>query len=169
MTFLLELLGSSTISVLFGGILGYFTKREERANMAMKFKHDIDLIKSRTDASLAIAKMNVEESKILASLEVDKEEAVAFSNSVSSTSDIAETLKSCVRPIILALLMWQTWKIHSTVEELTGGLTNMDSTEVMNLYRILILTITGLTSTAVGWYFSQRSSKQFDKLVDKWY
>lgn len=42
----------------------------------------------------------------------------------------------------------------------------MPVADVVDLYRIMILSITGLTSVAVGWYFAQRTSKQFDKLLD---
>jgi len=52
------------------------------------------------------------------------------------------------------------------LEKISGGLSRMPVADVVDLYRIMILSITGLTSVAVGWYFAQRTSKQFDKLLD---
>jgi hypothetical protein len=64
--------------------------------------------------------------------------------------------------------MWQTYQVHNSLEALTGGVGGLSSDDVMALYKVVVLMITGLTCTAVSWYFAARSSKQFDKLLDKW-
>ena len=166
---LMGVLGSSGFGAITGGLFGWLGKREERENMQMKFNYEIDMVKAKTDASIEIAKMGMEESKVAGMLAVDKMDAEAFTRSQTTTSKISELIKSMIRPIILGLLMYQTYMILTSLEELTGGLQGFSSEEVLGLYRIVVLSVTGLTATAVGWYFAARSSKQFDKLLDKWH
>ncbi len=169
MNILLDILGSAGFGSILGGVFGWLTKKEERANLKAQLDHELAMLKARTDATLAIAQASVEEAKIAGQLVVEKLEAQAFVASQKTGGKLAEALKAIVRPIILGLLMYQTYLILQALEELTGGLTNMNSSEAMDLYRIVILSITSLTSTAVGWYFAARTSKQFDKLLERSY
>lgn len=165
----MDVLGSAGFGAITGGLFGWLGKREERENMKMKFDHDINLLKAQAQVAVATAKMGIEQAKVAGSLAIEKVEAQAFSNSQKVTSKFADIMKACIRPIILGLLMYQTYKFSDSLETLTGGLQGLDSTEVMGLYRLLVLSVTGLTSTAVGWYFASRSSKQFDRLVELWH
>jgi len=165
---ILDILGSAGFGAITGGIFGWLTKREERANLQMKLDHEVNKIKAQTVATIQIAKMSIEQAKVAGELLVDKIDAEAFAEGQNSTSIWAANVKSMIRPIILGLLMWQSYEIISTLEELTNGLESLSQTEIVGLYRIVVLSVTGLTATGVGWYFSTRSSKQFDKLVDKW-
>lgn len=165
---LLDILGSAGFGSLLGGIFGYLSKREERETMQMKFNHEVNILEAKTKATIEVAKMNVEEVKVAGMLLVDKLEAEAFVVSQKVTSKFSEALKSLIRPLILGVLMYQTYLILNSLEELTGGLESLPTEDVVNLYKIVVLSVTGLTATAVGWYFAARSSKQFDKLVDKW-
>lgn len=164
---LFEILGSAGFGSLMGGIFGWLGKREERENMQMKLNHDIAMIQAKTNAMIETAKMGIKEAKIAGDLLVEKVEAEAFTVSQKS-SGWSEAIKSTIRPIILGLLMFQTYKILESLEMLTGGLESLPQSEVMSLYRIVALSVIGLTATAVGWYFAARSSKQFDKLLEKW-
>lgn len=168
MTWFLDILGSAGFGSVVGGIFGYLSKREERENMKMKLDHELNMIQARTDATIEVARMGIEEAKVAGSLLVEKIEAKAFEASQKSTNKFSDGLKSLIRPIILGILMYQTYMILDSLETLTGGLTAFKPEEVLGLYRIVVLSVTGLTATAVGWYFAARSSKQFDKLLDKW-
>ncbi len=165
---ILDILGSAGFGTLLGGVFGWLGKKEENAIFEKKMQHEVDMIKARTSASVEIAKMGIEEAKNAGMLAVEKVEASAFEKSQQSTSKWADLIKSLIRPIILALLMYQTYMIIQSLEAITGGLKMFDKDEVLGLYRIIVLSVTGLTATAVGWYFAARSSKQFDKLLDKW-
>ena len=164
---LLDILGSAGFGSIVGGIFGWLSKREERANMQMKFDYEINMVKAKTQAAIETAKLTIKQAETAGKLAVEKVEAQAFASS-QKTNSFGEAVKSLIRPVILGLLMWQTYKILSALESLTGGLESMPEDEILALYRIVILSITGLTSTAVGWYFAQRTSKQFDRLIDKW-
>lgn len=166
---LLDVLGSAGLGTIVGGVFGWLGKREERANMKMKFDHDVNMLNAKTDAAIEIAKIGIEEAKNAGRLLVEKIEASAFETSQKSTGKFSDTVKSMIRPIILGLLMYQTYMIIQSLETLTGGLTAFKPEEILGLYRIVVLSVTGLTATAVGWYFAARSSKQFDKLLEKWH
>lgn len=165
---ILEVLGSSAIGSLLGGVFGWLSKREERASMALKMEHDLSMIQAKTTANIQIAKMGIEEAKVAGTLMVDKLEATAFVESQKSTSKVADIIKSVIRPIILGLLMYQSYLIINSLESITSGLTSLPEQDIIDLYKIVILSVTGLTATAVGWYFAARSSKQFDKLLAVW-
>lgn len=166
---LMDVLSSAGFGAITGGLFGWLGKREERENMKMKFNHDLNMLQAKTDATIEVAKMGIEEAKNAGALLVEKVEAKAFEQSQKATSKFADIIKSLIRPIILGLLMYQTYMILKSLETLTGGIKAFKPEEVLGLYRIVVLSITGLTATAVGWYFAARSSKQFDKLLDKWH
>ena len=168
MDWLLDLVSSSGVGTIVGGIFGWLGKREERENMKMKFDHDENMLKAKTNHMVEVAKMGIETAKIAGELAVDELEAKGFAASQIG-SKWANNIKAMIRPIILGLLMYQTYLIIESLEQLSGGLTTFSEEEIASLYRIVILAVTGLTSTAVGWYFAARSSKQFDKLLDKWH
>ena len=163
---LLDILGSTTFGAFLGGIFGYLNKREERHSLAMTMAHEIDVIKAKTDASVQIATLQMEEAFQTAKLAVEKMESEAFKDSMVSNNKWSDLIKSAIRPVILGVLMYQTWQIVSTLETLTDGLESLPNGEVLNLYKLVVLSIMGLTATAIGWYFGARSSKQFDRLLE---
>lgn len=166
MEFLFDIFSSAGFGTLLGGVFGWLGKREERENLKMKMAHEVEMLKARTKSQVEIAQANIEEAKVAGSLAVEKEETAAFRESQKKTSNIAEIVKSFVRPVILAILLYQTYLIHKNVDVLVGKLGTLTNDEIIGIYKILILSIISLTSTAVGWYFAQRTSKQFDKLLD---
>ncbi len=168
MDIILDILGSAGFGSLLGGVFGYLTKREERANMQMKFNHEVDMLEATTDSQIRLSEAKIEETRVAGELDIEKEETKAFTESQKSKTDFSEYVKSCVRPLILIILFYQTYRILSSLEEITGGLEVLPPSEVLDLYRIVVLSVTGLTATAVGWYFAARTSKQFDKIIGRW-
>lgn len=166
MEFLLTLLGSSGFGAITGGFFGWLSKREERENMKIRFEHQVALIKAKSDAAVIVAGIEKEKAVAIGAIEVEKQETLAFTESQKTISSFSEIIKSLIRPAILGVLMYQTYLILVTLENLTGGLAGLPPAEIASLYKIVILSITGLTSVAVGWYFAQRTSKQFDKLLE---
>lgn len=165
---ILELLGSTAFGSVIGAVSGYLTKKEERASLDMRFKHEVAMVNANTQASIEISKMSVAEAKVAGKLSVQKVEATAFKESQKSISVFADSVKAAIRPIILGVLLYQTWLILSSLKELTSGLESIPEADLIGLYKIVILMITGLTATAVSWYFSARPSKSFDTMIKKW-
>jgi hypothetical protein len=167
MSLILELLGSAGFGSLLGGVFGWLNKKEERAVMQMKLNHEKSMIEAKTASQIQLGKLSIEEAEVVGRLAVEKADALTFKSS-QKTGEVGEAVKAFIRPMILLILMYQTYLILDALEKLTGGLTSLSEADILALYKIVILMITGLTSMAVSWYFAQRSSKQFDKLVDKW-
>lgn len=165
MDFLLDVINSTGLGAIVGGIFGWLGKKEERRNIKMKLDHDLNMIKAKTDHAVSIAKMTMEQAEVAGRLAVEKVEASAFKESQKTSSKWAENIKSMIRPIILSILFYHVYRILS---ELLPMIPSMTLEEKQELLKISIVSILGLTSTAVGWYYAARSSKQFDKLIDKW-
>jgi len=161
---LLELLSSSVVSGLFGGLFGWLNKRTEQQSIKMKYDYDLAMLTAKTDAMVETAKIGIETAKIAGSLLVEKIEANAFKES-QKTSALGYTIKSAIRPVILGVLLYQMWVTLNSLETLTGGLSSLPEKDIIALYKVVILSIVGLTSMSVGWYFAARTSKQFDKLT----
>ena len=165
MSFILDVINSTGLGAIVGGVFGWLGKKEERRNIQMKLDHDLSMVKAKTDHAVAIAKMTMEQAEVAGRLAVEKVEAAAFKASQKTTSQWAENVKSMIRPIILSVLFYHVYQILS---ELLPMIPNMSLEEKQELLKISIVSILGLTSTAVGWYYAARSSKQFDKLIDRW-
>lgn len=163
---ILELLGSAGFGSLLGGVFGFLSKIEERKNLQIQLAHEANMIAAKADAAVKLVNAGIEEAKVKGTLAVEAIEATAFEVSQKS-SKLGNTIKACVRPLILTALMYQTYMIFKSLERISGGLIMLNNTEILGLYKIVVLSITGLTATAVGWYFASRSSKQFDILVNK--
>ena len=166
MEFLFDIFSSAGFGTLLGGVFGWLGKREERENLKLKMEHERAMIEARTKSQVQIAQAQIEQAKVAGELAVDQVEATAFAKSQQSISAFAEVLKSLVRPVVLGLLLWQTYIIHQNIDKIVDGLTSLTESEVLGIYKMMVLSILSLTSTAVGWYFAQRTSKQFDKLLD---
>jgi hypothetical protein len=163
---ILEILGSAGFGSLIGGVFGFLSKIEERKNLAIKMAHELSMLTAKTKAQVELVNAGIEEAKVVGTLAIEKSEADAFKLSQVS-SGFGGTIKACVRPVILGVLLYQTWLIFTSLDKLTGGLEALTSSDVIGLYKIVVLSITGLTATAVGWYFASRTSKQFDVLVNR--
>ncbi len=168
MSILLEVLGSAGVGSVIGGVFGYLGKREERKNLEMKFGHDFDMLNAKTDAQVKMKEMGIQAAEVSGRLKVEDTEANAFAISQRSTGKFSDNLKSLVRPVILGILLYQSFTMFTSLDEIMGGLEGLPVGELAGLYKIYVLSITSLTGTAIGWYFAARSSKQFDQLLTRW-
>lgn len=163
----LDIFASAGFGSLLGGIFGFLNKREERANMKMKLDHEVLLITARTDAQIKLADKQIESSKVNGELAVEKEEVKAFTAS-QKTSTIGEAVKSAVRPLITFCLLYVSYQLTMSLNDLVGGLESIPAEELAALYKIVILQIFGLTGVCVGWWFATRNSKSYDKLIGRY-
>lgn len=164
---IMEILSSAGFGTAIGALFGWLNKREERENMKLQFQHKIDLIKSKTDASVQLANISIQETKAKTQQLMEEWDARAFARSQESSSKFADGMKAIVRPAVLALLMYQTYLILSTLDQMVGGIAGLPAKDVVDLFRTAVLSILSLTSTAVGWYYGSRTSKQFDKMMNR--
>lgn len=162
---ILDILGSAGFGTAIGALFGWLNKREERENMRLQYDHQVNLIKANTDAAVSLAAIKIDEIKAQTTKLMEEWDARAFERSQQSSGKFAEGMKAVVRPAILGLLMWQTYLVMSALDGMVGGVAGLPAEDVISLYRTAVLSILSLTSTAVGWYYGSRTSKQFDKMM----
>ena len=139
---LMAIFSSSGVGAIIGGGFGWLSRREDRKLSEAEMKHKIDSAYAKMEA-------NVEES-----------EAVAFVESQKTISKFGDAVKSAVRPIITAILLWMTWSILQRLELMTGGIGDLPEAEAVALYNSITLNIISLTATCVSWWFASRPSNK---------
>mgnify|MGYP000424559358 CR=1 FL=1 len=162
---LLDILGSAGFGTAIGALFGWLNKREERENMKLQYDHQVNLIKANTEATVQLANIKIEEIQAKTKQLMEEWDARAFERSQQTSGALAEGLKAVVRPAILVLLMYQTYLILDSLDTMVGGVAGLPSEDVIGLFRTAVLSILSLTSTAVGWYYGTRTSKQFDRMM----
>ena len=164
---ILEVLGSAGFGSIIGGLFGWLGKRQENDLIKAKQQHELNMVKAKTDATVAIAEINMEQAKQAGELMVAQIAEQSFRESQKPSGALMEGAKAIMRPLITLAMLYQTYMIFSALESLTGGLASLPAQDKSELFKILVLMITGLTATVVSWWFASRGSKQFDKLLER--
>ena len=87
-------------------------------------------------------------------------EARAFEESQKTVGSVGSAIKSAVRPVITAVLLYQTYVILTGLESIVGGIEALGDGEALQLYRDIVLNIISLTATSVSWWFGARPSNR---------
>lgn len=167
MEFLFDIFSSAGFGSIIGLVGGAFSKWMEHKAITARNQHELDMMNARTDLMIKTAKVEQETANVVGKLAVDKIEAKAFEHSQKS-SEIGNTVKAFVRPIILAVLAYFTYDIYTQVDSMVDGLNSLPEKSIVNLYKMIVLSIIALFSLGTSWYFAQRNSKQFDVMMSKW-
>ncbi len=169
---LMELFGSTVFGGLLGGVFGLLTKWQENKTLELKQNHEVTMIKAQTDAQIQLADKRIEGAQVEGELKVEAIEAEAFKESQTDTKGkwgwIGATAKGIMRPLITACMVYMTYQIVEDLDTLVNGLDSIPEPELIGLYKIVLLQILGLTGVCVGWWFSARPSKQFEKLLGRY-
>ena len=167
MSAILSLLSSSALGQIFGALFQWLQRKEERASLAEKNRHDEKMQELANSQAIALADKGIEKAIREGETRIEETETQAFVESQKpSTSSIAEALKSWVRTgIVFYLLIVETFVGYS-VWRLVGGLDSLPKDETLDLFRTIILESLSLLSFAVGWYFAARGTS-FSKRTPK--
>jgi len=164
MGFLIDLISSTGFGSIIGLAGGFFTKWMEQKAIESKQDHEINMLSARKDLMIETAKIGMETAEVVGKLAIEQVEAKAFEVS-QKTSKFGSAIKAVMRPVIIITLGYFTWDIYTTVDSMVGGLDSLPEDDLINLYKIIILSILSLFTMGVSWYFAQRSSKQFDRMT----
>jgi hypothetical protein len=137
---IMAVLGSSTVGGIVGGVMGIFQRREDRKYQEQQNEFEIRRIKHESIAGVATS------------------EARAFEHSQKPDPSIGGIIKSAVRPILTGILYYEVYVLIIAIESLTGGLSSIDSAELLDLYRTIVLSVLSLCSMATSWWFASRPS-----------
>ena len=134
------ILGSTSVGSLIGGVFGWLNRKEDRKDKESERRFRIELLQAQ------------------ANFEQQTSEARAFEESHKSLSKVGDAIKSAVRPLITAILLFQTYIILTSLEAITGGIEALETAQALELYRDIVLSIISLTSMSVAWWFASRPS-----------
>ena len=135
---LIAIFSSSGVGAITGGIFGWLNRREDRKIRLADQEHERSMVGLKSAA------------------EVKSSEARAFEESQKTLSKFGDAVKSAVRPIVTACLMYMTYEILISLEKLVGGLTTLPPEDAVSLYKQITLSIISLTSMAISWWFASR-------------
>lgn len=165
---LTSLISSGGVGAIIGAVAGFFQAREERKNLEIRLNHEQTMKSMNAEHEMRMADAQLESTALDGKNRIASLEAEAFVEGQKSKNKWGDMIKACVRPVILAVLLYQTYLLWG----LFGGdsvVSALPQGEKADLLRALVYMILGLTSMGVSWYFTQRTSKKFDKMLDSVY
>ena len=139
---LASIFGSAGFGSVVGGVFGWLNRKEERKELANQREFELKRISAAANADQQAS------------------DARSFEESQKTVSALGGAIKSAVRPLITGVLLWQTYIILTSLEQITGGIINMPEGEALQLYREITLNIISLTATSVSWWFASRPSNK---------
>ena len=163
---IVEMLSTGGFSAILGGIMGIATKWQEQKILDSKQNHAVAMLNAQTDSALRLAEAEIEGDRVKGQLAVDKQDAKSFTESQKSTV-IGDAIKSAIRPIITVALMYMVWDIYVKMDIIVGGIEGLPSQDVFDLHRTIILQVIALSGVCIGWWFGNRNSKGYDKVIGK--
>lgn len=137
-----SILASSAAGSLIGGVFSWLNRKEEAKER-----------KDERAFKLAMVSANANAGQMTS-------EARAFEESQKTTSSIGGSIKSAVRPLITAVLLYQTYIILMSLETMVGGIEILGEGEALQLYRDIVLNIISLTAMSISWWFGARPSNR---------
>ena len=137
-----SILASSAAGSLIGGVFSWLNRKEEAKERASEREFKIAMVGANANAAEMAS------------------EARAFEESQKTIGSVGSAIKSAVRPVITAVLLYQTYMILTGLETIVGGIEALGDGEALQLYRDIVLNIISLTATSVSWWFGARPSNR---------
>lgn len=161
-------ISSSGFGAILGAINGFIQRLEERKNLSLRFEHEQAMAKIDAERAKAEHAMGIEAAQINNQLGIEllnaESEAAAFELS-QADSKFSAIVKACVRPVVLLYLLTLTTIVGVGLYQLVDGLETLGDGVIEDLFKSCVYMVLSLTSMAVSWYFAQRPSKHFDKML----
>lgn len=137
---LLQIIASSGFGSIVGGLFGWLNRKEDAKMEIQRLSNQRSMVSLQSKAESA------------------KYDSMAFMESQKTLSKFGDAVKSFVRPLITGVLLYMCYRIFISLESLTGGLEALETAELYQLYRDIVLNIISLTATSVSWWFAARPS-----------
>lgn len=171
MGWIVDLFASGGMGALVGMLGSWMTKREDRKNLELTIKRDVQLgelrlkeLAAESEHELAMADKEVERAEVEGDIAIESAEIGAFAESLQAQAKstgivFVDAIRGLMRPLITVfLLILATW-LAASVNDMVGGLESMPKAELFDLYRLIIQQLIFLTVTAVTWWFGSRPGK----------
>lgn len=160
----------------FGAIIGaagsWLSKWEERKLRKLEFEHELkmraqSLEELRIEQSHAIDMIGHEIEKVETEGQVatDIKEADAFVASVMANAKstgivFVDAIRGLMRPLITTYLLGLATYLAYNVAALVGGLEVLPMTELVELYKHIVMQLVFLTNVVISWWFGSRPQGQ---------
>lgn len=164
---MLEAILSFGQSSILGGVVGlvgsWLTKREERKQQDQEFRHEQRMAEINTEQMRFRATHELQ----LANKEIDRTEVEgelsAFRESLKTMAaktgiPIVDALRAIMRPVVTVYLLGLSSYVAFKVAVLVGGLSNIDTAVIEQLFVSIVRDTLFLTNVAVTWWFGSRPS-----------
>lgn len=163
--------GMGALVGLFGSVA---TKWLEYKTIGQKLIFEKEMAQIRTreleleqQHAIALADKQIDIAKVEGEIQSDIASMAAFVESQKEQSlhygGWVDQVRGLMRPIITMFLLtvstWLMWEVWGRVD----GLTSLEETELLALFRSLLDSVTFLTMTAVTWWFGSRWSQKTPK------
>ena len=167
MSVILSILGSSAFGTALGSFFQWLNRKEERASLAEKNRHDEAMQNLKNAQALALADKQIVAAQEAGKTLVEQEEARGFTESQkpSKISAFAEVLKSWVRAVIAGYLLVMCTILAWRIDRLVGGLSSLPIADLVEMYREIVLQSFSLLAFAVGWYYAARGTSISKRLT----
>lgn len=144
---LFNFLGSGACGGLLGGIMGYFTRKDDH-------KHEQAMAQIQNAQQLALADAALKQTAEAGKQVVLAKEAQGFTESQIAAKDQWKW----VRPVITFYLLGVATYFSFEISVLVGGMNEMPKDQLLVMYASIIDQIFFLTNLAVSWFFGARGS-----------
>lgn len=171
MEWLLELFASSGFGGIIGMIGSFMTRKIELAKMKEQNQfelktRELDMQEASNERSheLSMADKQMQRAKVEGEMNEREIEAESFKETVKQAAistgiKFVDAIKGLMRPAITVYLLINTTVLTFAVGSITGGLDNIPSNELADLYKTIILQVVALTALAVSWWFGSRPAR----------
>lgn len=154
----ISFIGSPILGSAIGFLGSWLKDREARKQQELNFKHQ-----------QIMAEINAKNTREELSLKSDIAETVAEGEAFKSSqkygnqksgSTTLDGIRSLVRPLVTTYLLVVTTYFAYCVHGLIGGLEVLTPSELLELYKEIIVSMLALTNMSVSWYFGSRPSRK---------
>ena len=175
MGWIVDLFSTGGMGALVGMLGSWMTKREQRKNLELTIKRDLQLgelrlkeLAAESAHEVQMADKQMERAEIEGEIAIEEAEVDAFAESLKTQARstgvvVIDAIRGLMRPVITVfLLVLSTW-LAVNVHKMVGGLDSMPGNELFDLYKLIIQQLIFLTVTAVTWWFGSRPQRSATK------
>ena len=151
---LISLVASPAVGAGFGFLGSFFTKREERKNLELTFKHEQSM--ATINADNRRKELTLEGDNAERKLDAESFFASQKYGNQGSNGKWLSVFRPLIAMYLITIATYMTYQINSIV----GGLTSLPASDLFLLYKSLIDTFMFLLTTSVTWLYGSRPSSK---------
>jgi len=158
MSAILSVLASPILGSVTGFIGQWLTRKEERAMLAEKNRHDEAMLEAQNKQAILIAEKKLQGAIEEGKMAIAKEEAVAFTESQKSVPGIGDTIKNWVRAALVTYVAIVCLVLTIMVYRSMGGLGAMHTSALVLMFGEAVSQFFFMFGLAFSWFYGVRGS-----------